>query len=356
MVPQDRADPEDPSSYDASVDASTADDLLAIAEDARDRTRREDATGAENVEARYPEMLEALDWYLESSRADEGFRLATALVPFWMSTKRIDDGDRWFAQALEQPAGSPARRARATYDHGYLVFWAGRYDVADPRLAEARQLADAIGDTNLVALALAGSARVALGRDPAEAARLCRQALAATESTPDAEGRSSALHVLGVALQMAGEFEGAREVMTRRLELGRATGNEFIVWVESSNLSMVERQLGNLDRAEALSRQALTIVQARGDAMAIPWIINGLAAVTAAKGDLERAATLNGLAAGLLEQAGGEWPPDEREQYEGTLEAIRAGLEPDAIDRARAAGAGMSVEEGVAFALRPTAH
>jgi hypothetical protein len=155
---------------------------------------------------------------------------------------------------------------------------------------------------------------------------------------------------------MAGEFEGAREVMTRRLELGRATGNEFIVWVESSNLSMVERQLGNLDRAEALSRQALTIVQARGDAMAIPWIINGLAAVTAAKGDLERAATLNGLAAGLLEQAGGEWPPDEREQYEGTLEAIRAGLEPDAIDRARAAGAGMSVEEGVAFALRPTAH
>ena len=336
------------------VDASTADDLLAIAEDARARTRREDPTGAENVEARYAEMLEALDWYLDARRPDDAFRLATALVPFWMSTKRIDDGDRWIARALEQEAGSPARRARATYDHGYLVFWAGRYDLADGRFTEARALADAVGDTNLAALALAGSARVALGRDPAEAARLCREGLAITESTPDAEGRSSALHVLGVALQMAGEFEDARDVMTTRLELGRATGNEFIVWVESSNLSMVERQLGNLDRAEELSRQALTIVQARGDAMAIPWIINGLAAVTAARGDLERAATLNGMAAAMIERAGGEWPPDEREQYEGTLAAIRAGLEPDAIDRARAAGAGMSVEDGVSFALRPT--
>ena len=351
MVPQDRADPGPTPPYDAVVDARTADELLAIAEDARERTRREDPTGAERVEARYPEMLEALDWYLEAGQPDEGFRLATALVPFWMSTKRIEDGDRWYARALEQPAGSPARRARATYDHGYLVFWAGRYDVADPRFAEARRAAEAVGDTNLVALALAGSARVALGRDPAEAVRLCREAIAATETTPDAEGRSSALHVLGVALQMAGDFEGARDVMTTRLELGRAAGNEFIVWVESSNLSMVERQLGNLDRAEELSLEALRIVQARGDAMAIPWIINGLAAVTAAKGDLERAATLNGLAAGLLEQAGGEWPPDEREQYEATLVAIEAGLAPDVIERARAAGAAMPTEAGVAWAL-----
>ena len=329
--------------------------MLAIAEDARERTRREDATGAQMVEVRYPDMLAALDWYLEAGQPDEGFRLATALVPFWMSTKRIDDGDSWFARALEQPAGSPGRRARATYDHGYLVFWAGHYDVADPRFTEARRLAEAAGDTNLVALALAGSARVALGRDPAEAVRLCREGLAATESTPDAEGRSSSLHVLGVALQMAGDLEGARDVMTSRLELARDNGDEFIVWVESSNLSMVERQLGNLDRAEALSREALRIVQARGDAMAIPWIINGLAAVTAAKGELERAATLNGMAAAMLERAGGEWPPDEREQYEGTLAAVEAGLPPDAIERARSSGAAMTIEQGVAYALSEAA-
>jgi hypothetical protein len=44
--------------------------------------------------------------------------------------------------------------------------------------------------------------------------------------------------------------------MTARLEMGRSRGNEWVIWSESANLSMVERQLGNLDRAEQLSRQA----------------------------------------------------------------------------------------------------
>ena len=107
----------------------TADSLLAIAEDARARVRREDPESAALIEARYPELLEALDWYLDAGQPDQAFRLATALVPFWMSTKRIDDGDRWLAGALGQSAGSAPRRARATYDHGYLVFWAGRYEL-----------------------------------------------------------------------------------------------------------------------------------------------------------------------------------------------------------------------------------
>ena len=356
MVPQGRDGAAQPGPYHAAVDAPTADALLSLAEEARAGIRREDPESAAQIEARYPELLEALDWYLDAGQPDQAFRLATALVPFWMSTKRIDDGDRWFARALAQPAGSAPRRARATYDHGYLVFWAGRYDLADERFADARAQAEAIGDSNLVALVLAGAARVALGRDPAEAARLCREALAATEGMPASDGRSSALHVLGVALQMSGDLEGARDVMTSRLELARENGDEFIVWVESSNLSMVERQLGNLGRAEALSREALRIVEARSDAMAIPWIINGLAAVTAAKGELERAATLNGMAAAMLERAGGEWPPDEREQYEGTLATVEAGLPPDAIERARSLGAAMSIERGVAYALSEAAE
>ena len=56
--------------------------------------------------------------------------------------------------------------------------------------------------------------------------------------------------------------------------------------------------------------------------MAIPWVINGLAAVIAAKGTIERAAELLAIAESLLARAGGEWPADEREQYEGTLTLV----------------------------------
>jgi hypothetical protein len=106
-------------------------------------------------------------------------------------------------------------------------------------------------------------------------------------------------------------------------------------------MSMVERQLGNLDRAEALSRQALPIDAGRGDEMSMAWTLNGLAAVTAAKGDRERAPTLQGMAAAILERAGGEWPPDEREQHEQTFATLPARLAQDVLANTRAAGAQM---------------
>jgi tetratricopeptide (TPR) repeat protein len=334
------------------VDAPNAQRLLEVAEDARPRMRgAEDAWARAQIETRYPDMLEALDWFRDHDRVDDGYRLASALVPFWRATGRVDDGDAWFARTLWRPLGGDARRARALYDHGYLVFWAGRYDLASQRFAEARELATSVGDLDLIALILAGMARGALMTDLPEAVRLLRAAIAVTDGAGHGEGRSSATHVLGVALQMSGDLEGARAVMSERLAGAREQGDEFVIFVEASNLSMVERQLGHLDLAEALSMEALRIVVARGDQMAIAWIVNGLAAVSAAQGDHRRAATLLGFAESTLAEAGGEWPPDEREQYEGTLATLEAALSRKALADARATGAGMTVDDATAYAM-----
>ena len=333
------------------MDAVTAAALLDAAVQGRAAMRRGEDAALQQLEGQYAQMREAMGWLLDAGRLDQADRFATALVPFWMATKRIDDGDDWFRRALGDTVPTDPGRARAVYDHGYLVFWAGRYKLAEQRFTEARRLAEGAGDWNVVAFALAGSARVALNEDPVKAVGLVRKAMDVTADLPDSEGRSSADHVLGVALQMAGDLEGAREVMQERLEHARAADNEFVVFTESANLSMVERQLGNLDRAEALSLEALRFAVAKRNEMAIPWTINGLAAVTAAQGRLERAATLIGIAESLLAKAGGEWPPDEREQYEGTLAAVSAGLSAADLDRARASGAAMSLDEGAAFAI-----
>lgn len=63
-------------------------------------------------------------WFIEHTRPDDAAVLAGSLVPFWMATKRIAEGDAWFERILAL-SGSPARRGRALSDHGYLVFWAG---------------------------------------------------------------------------------------------------------------------------------------------------------------------------------------------------------------------------------------
>ena len=74
-------------------------------------------------------------------------------------TKRLDDGDQWFSRVLAIPVGSAASRARALYDHGYLVFWAGRYDLASKRFTESRALAASLADATLQALALTSRRR-----------------------------------------------------------------------------------------------------------------------------------------------------------------------------------------------------
>lgn len=329
------------------MDADTAAALLELAEDAQRRRRRQDPEAERMVEARYPEVRAALDWYVATGAA---FRLAGALVPFWIATKRIGEGDAWFDRALQDP--DVAAPARARYDHGYLVFWAGRYELAERRFRESLALAERDGDASLQALALAGLARVAINTDVHEAVRLLRRAETVTEGLDDADpGRSSALHVLGVALQMAGDLTAARAVMSARLETGRSRGDEFVVWSESANLSMVERRLGNLDRAEELSREALTLCARRADEMATAWMLNGLAAVTAARGRLERAATLHGLAAAQLDRAGGEWPADERAQHEETLATLTAGLPAGVLEALRSRGAAMPAEAALAYAM-----
>lgn len=338
------------------MNAEKALSLVAAAEEDSQGLRGASADAAmARLEVSYPDLVSAFEFLLTDGRVDAAIRLASTLVPFWMATNRIDEGDGWFTRALGASGASDAARAHALHEQGYLIFWAGQYDRSAQLSNEAVALGRTVEDPTVVSLALGVLARIALDTDVEEAKRLLHEAIAVTEGTTDTQGRSSAMHVLGVALQMSGELEEARKVMSDRIAIGRATGNDYLIAIESGNLSMVERQLGNLEHAEALSRESLDLMNGRGDELAIPWIVNGLAAVTAARGELDRAATLVGFAEAGIERAGGEWPPDERQQYEGTLETLRAGLAPDAVDRARAAGAAMSIAEGVEYALSGSA-
>ena len=105
---------------------------------------------------------------------------------------------------------------------------------------------------------------------------------------------------------MPGDLEGAREVIGQRLATAERQGGAFVVWSESANLSMVERQLGNLDRAEELSLHAVDTETARKHDLYLGWTLNGLVAVTPAMGQSVRAATVLGAAASLLQRGGGE--------------------------------------------------
>lgn len=335
------------------MNAPTAESLLQLAEVLRPRFRGAEARAAlGELEARYGEVPAAIEWFGGEGRVDEARRLATALVPFWMATRRMDDGLHQLERVLALAGGDDGHRGRALFNSGYLAFWKGEYGPSSEFYSEAVAVGRRANNPTLTALALVGLARIALLSDVEEARRLCRQAIAEAEATNDEAGRSSAMHVLGVAAQMAGDLLEARDVMSRRIALARHTGDLYTVSSECGNLCMVERQLGNLDGAEALAKEALEIDIRSGNEMAIPWKVNGLAAVAADRQEFDRAAALVGIADFAMEAAGGAWPPDELAQYERTVAILTEALGALQLDRARAAARAMTTAEAVAFALR----
>jgi len=335
------------------VDARAAESLLDFAERAGPGLMgldRKPLFG--QLEERYGDLLAAMQWFLDQERTDEAIRLARSLAPFWNATRRLAEGSEWFHRALAAPGGEDVNRGRACFEAGLLAFWLGADDRATALHGRSLDIGRRIGDATVAALALTGLARIALRSDDiAEARRLCREALALSEGTADRLGRSSAIHVLGVAAQMAGDLLEAREFMTERIALARELGSYAGLSMELSNLSMVERQLGNLERADALAREALEIFHRREDEWALPYGLNSLAALAVERGEFERAATLIGAAETMMEAQGAAWPPDERPHYERTVATLIGAMGAVEFEGVRATGRSLASREAVDLAL-----
>jgi tetratricopeptide (TPR) repeat protein len=327
--------------------------VMAFASQAAHELRRLDAgIWRERLEARYHEIEAAFEWSLDH-RTTDALAMASTLAEFMRISGRATIGRSWLDRALQVAAADDPLRAKVLYEEGLLAFWQGSDAEAQSLHERSLELARQQGDQSMVAQALCGLARLVLTEDVERARALCEEALATVKGSDEHLGRSNALHVLGVAEQMAGDLQQARDFMTQRIELARKLGDVALVSTEGSNLSMVERQLGNLERAEELAIESLQLEARRGDEWAIPYTLNGLAAIAVETGAFERAATLLAAAATLQERQGNAWPPDEAPHFERSRAAVTEGLNREQLDRAWSAGEHMSSPQAVRYALAP---
>jgi len=333
----------------------TAESTLRFAEEASaDATGPNAKSALERLEARLVDLLAAMDWFIEQGRSDEALRLANALYRFWITKQRFAEGAAAFARVLAAPGGDDLLRGKAALSAGMMPFWMGDDPRASELFGQALQTGRRLGDAPLTSQALGGLARVALRTDVPEARRLAAEALAVSDAANDEGGRSNALHLLGVGAQLAGDLLEARAWMTQRLALVRQTDNQFLIASEAANLSMVERQLGDLDTAEALAREALEIEARTGDQFTTPFALSGLASIATERSEFMRAATLVGAAESIMEAQGMAWPPDERPHYERLLTVLPEAMGAEVFEDVRDRGRAMTLGDAVAFALGRT--
>jgi tetratricopeptide (TPR) repeat protein len=336
------------------MDEQEARRLRSFAEEAGRGLRGLDAGGwRERLQRRCRDLEAAFDWLLDHGHPTDALRMACTLAEFLRIAGQVATGRAMLHRALTAAGTDDRQRAVALYQDGMLAFWQGADEEACAQHGRSLQLARRLGDPTTVALALCGLARVALREDLDWARTLCEEALAVVVGTGNRLGRANALHVLGVAAQMRGDLAPARDLMTGRIKTARELGDVAAVASESANLSLVERQLGNLAAAEGLAREALRIAARRGDQWLIPYVLNGLAAVAVETGAFERAATLLGVAAAMVERQGNAWPPDQAPHFQRSRAAAAGALDADRFERAWAAGRGLPPARAVQLALAP---
>lgn len=335
------------------MDSAKARDAVGLAVHAANELMGLDSkVWLERIENQHRDFESALGWLLDHGDHDDALRMASALYDFWRLTGRTAEGRSWMDRALNSGIKDAAMMAEAYYRYGLLAFWQGNDEVAESSLQHSLRIARQIGDPTAIAVALCGLARVALRADDLDQARsLCNQALKAVDGTDDKEGRQNALHVLAVTAQMRGDLVEARDRMTQRMELARGLGNFGGVAGDASNLSHVERRLGNLARAEELAVEAIQIADRRGDEWMIPYVLNALAACAVEATQFKRATQLLGVASLMVEQQGAAWPPDEAPLFEQSRAAVEQALSAEDYEAAWSAGRAMPVSEIVSFAL-----
>ncbi|MDP9470026.1 MAG: tetratricopeptide repeat protein [Chloroflexota bacterium] len=384
---------------EASGEAETirqahAEVFLGLAEEAEPALRGPvQVRWLERLEAEHDNLRAALGWSEELEDTETALRLAASLSYFWWVRGHVTEGRRWLERALERGRdGSPAARAKAMAEAGFLAQQQGDYAQACTLLDHSLALCRQGGNTLGAAYALNCLGSVAELRGEYELAELrYEESLAIYRELRDQRGINLGLNLLGALTFSQGNYDLATtyfkeqltisrelrdtqmaafalcnhaETLQHQRNVGRAVGlyGEALPLLEglgdkraaaevSSCLGRLELSQGNAGRARELLCESLAVLQELGDKAAMSACLEALAGVATEQGAALEAARLFGAADALRGTIGVPLPPAYRLEYDRHLTTART-IEP-AIFFAAAweEGRALSLDQAVAEAL-----
>ena len=332
----------------------------------------------------------ALGWAIHREEAEAAVRLSGALYPFWEIRARHGEARSWLVRALALGgAVSASSRAKALVAAGRATAWQFDWPTAITLLEEAAELSRGLDDLEAVGrcLGFIGHARLFTGDSAGAAAALnegvelarrmgdpgglvralYNAAFAAIEERDFDRARrmfdESARHAraegmrlglalsimhLGYAAALAGEFGLALRRLNEGVDLLDKLGETTWTPVAQRYLGLLALLTGRIEEAESFLRTSLRAHE-QAPQQLLPYWIEELAAVSAAKGESLRAATLWGATEALFEQFGMA-TLEENRQVRELFRGVGASLDSEAQE-AWAHGHGMTLLEAVAYAL-----
>jgi predicted ATPase/class 3 adenylate cyclase len=307
------------------------------------------------LERDYDNIRAAVAWAHRADRADIGLRAAAPMWMFWVEHGPVHDGRRAVDALLSLRSAAPrdSIRRAALEALGSLSYWEGDYGPSEQAYGEALQLSRELGEARGMAEAFKNLAYVAGATgDPERALSLAEAARTAAREAGDVALAAEAAGLVGLSLSREGDHEGALAATQEALEGFEAEGISYWANQMRSRLGSIYLRMEDLDRAEALLRTSLADMPgALSSAIGRAANASMLAAVAGARGDHDRALRLTGYTEAVAERMGSSPPAALLGESAAFVEASRAALDRETVERLLAEGRAMGDEEAVAYAL-----
>jgi len=242
-------------------------------------------------------------------------------------------------------------RCRALWAAGEHSYFMGRYDEAKEYVETTLAIAKETADEGMVAeaLRLLGYSALALA-NRALAREHFLAALAKSRQLGNKLQVSSALNGLAELYRVEGELEKAEPLYEEALSLSGARGDRGGTAVHLANLAWTSISLGREEQARGMVREGLAIVEEIGSKRLGIAYLDCSTGLAAAVGHWERAARLHGTAEALREQMGYHREPTDEASLAQIIWRAREAIGSAAFAAAESAGRALSYGEAIAEA------
>lgn len=271
-------------------------------------TRRAPADLTTKLESDHENLQTALMWFASHSRWEECLRLATLLSPFWDIRAYLSLARTWLQRGLAHADTGQVSAdlcAEAMANLGLFVLRLGEFDQAHALLHDARRLWASSGDDGdraWLLMALGGVAEYR-GQDE-EARQWYEQALARFRDDGNLAGVSDTLNNLADCAYRYGDLDEAERLAQEALTIGRGAALPVQIGAALVTVGAVASARQDWERAIASHREAWDSSRAAVHQLNQADALTGLAEVAASTDEPYRAARLLGAVDAMVARLG----------------------------------------------------
>jgi tetratricopeptide (TPR) repeat protein len=335
-----------------SVRARHAQYFASLAEDAQAGASAPARSSWPLLEEEHDNLRAAVAWSHDTGALELELRLVGALAVFWSNRGHLHEGrERLEAALTHGSGGSTSLRAAAAGGAAWLALRLGDYEQAELRAAESLALSRSIRDDSGIALALNRlGAAVSNRGDIERATSLQRESAEIYRTLGDHRGLGVVLSNLGYRLILLGDYEQANRLCEEALTVLRRAGQRDSLPLPLINRGLAALLLERHDEALASYRESLDLADELGYVVLLAYCLDGLAAVLAATGRAEEAATIIGASEATAATTGVSLEAFERRLHDRTIDVLTQALGEQSFAVAFGNGRHLARAEAVAFA------